>query len=44
MNGTTRIVIETYLMDLETKPETRLNIALKECTQFLLDNEPDEDN
>ena len=43
MDGFIRITLETYLLDLETKPETRTNIALKECVQFLMDNEPEED-
>jgi len=43
MDGFIRITIETYLLELETKPETRNNIALKECAQFLLDNELNED-
>ena len=35
------IMMERYLEDLAKMPETRLNISIKECLQFVIDNRPD---
>ena len=43
LDGEIWITLDRYRIEVENLPETRKNIAIKECLIFLCDNKPDTD-